>query len=634
MFTDLEGKKSIEQATTWEEVENPATIYEALNKTREKYGTKPAVSFQILADPKSHAETLTWNDVFRRVCQTANFFHSLGIGKDDVVAFLLPNSNETIFTLLGGMIAGKVNPINPLLSAEQIAGILNTSNAKVLVTLKSFPKTNVAQLAHEAVAECPNIKHIVEIDLVRYLKPPKAWIAGLLRPKTSYPSGVTIHSFYQGISGQNGEGLDFEDSTEDRVAALFHTGGTTGLPKLAQHKQSGMIYNGWCGKMIGISSDEVVICPLPLFHVFAAYPILMSGIRTGAHTVFPTPAGYRGDKVFDLFWDLVERWQVTFMITVPTALSVLMQKPIKSDISSLRSAICGSAPLPIELFNKFERTTGVNIMEGYGLTETTCIASVNPPDGVKKIGSVGLPFPYTNVRILDCDDQGQIIRECETNEIGEICISAPGVFVGNTYTDSDKNKGLYAEDKWLRTGDLGKIDEDGYVWITGRAKDQIIRGGHNIDPAIIEETLAGHDSVAFVGAIGQPDTKLGEVPCVYVELIESATVSPDELLQFSKENITNKLAVPESVEILEALPKTAVGKVFKPDLRIRAINRVLSQRFKQEGLKVDISTAEIPKKGLVSNIDGDWDEEQKERVQGILNEYPLAWQFSKSDKEN
>ncbi|MDE2759515.1 MAG: acyl-CoA synthetase [Paracoccaceae bacterium] len=628
MFNDLAGKKSIEQGMPWDDVENPTTIFEALNITKNGYGTKSAISFQIEADPKSHAETLTWNDVYRRVCQTANFFNSLGVGRDDVVAFLLPNCNETIFTLLGGMIAGKVNPINPLLSASQIAGILNSSNAKVLVTLKSFPKTNVAQLAHEAAAECTDIKHIVEIDLVRYLKPPKKWIAGLIRPKATHPSGILIHDFYEGIDKQNGNGLDFDDSQEDRIAALFHTGGTTGLPKLAQHKQSGMIYNGWCGKLIGITSDEVIICPLPLFHVFAAYPILMSGIRTGAHIVFPTPAGYRGDKVFDLFWDLVERWQVTFMITVPTALSVLMQKPIKADISSLRSAICGSAPLPTELFNRFEKATGVNIMEGYGLTETTCIVSVNPPDGVKKIGSVGLPFPYTDVRILDCDDQGQIIKECDTDEIGEICISAPGVFVGNTYTDSEKNIGLYSDENWVRTGDLGKIDEDGYVWITGRAKDQIIRGGHNIDPAIIEENLAGHDSVAFVGAIGQPDTKMGELPCVYVELIEGTTTTSDELLNYAKENITNKLAMPVHVEVVGALPKTAVGKVFKPDLRIMAINRVLSERFNDEGIQIEISTSEVPKKGLVTNVSGNFDDVQRERVQAILNEYPISWMFA------
>jgi len=628
VFTDLEGKKSIEEGMPWDCVENPTTIFDALSTVKNDCGAKSAISFQIEADPKSHAETLTWNDVYRRVCQTANFFNSLGVGRDDVVAFLLPNCNETVFTLLAGMMAGKVNPINPLLSASQIAGILNSSDAKVLVTLKSFPKTNVAQLAHEAAVECPGIKHIVEIDLVRYLKPPKKWIAGLIRPKVTHPGGIMIHDFYEGIDKQNGNGLDFEDSHEDRIAALFHTGGTTGLPKLAQHKQSGMIYNGWCGKLIGITPDEVIICPLPLFHVFAAYPILMSGIRTGAHIVFPTPAGYRGDKVFDLFWDLVERWRVSFMITVPTALSVLMQRPITADISSLRSAICGSAPLPTELFNKFEKTTGVNIMEGYGLTETTCIVSVNPPDGVKKIGSVGLPFPYTDVRILDCEGQGHIIKECDTDEIGEICISAPGVFVGNTYSDNEKNAGLYADENWVRTGDLGKIDEDGYLWITGRAKDQIIRGGHNIDPAIIEENLAGHDSVAFVGAIGQPDTKMGELPCVYVELIEGATTTSDDLLNYARNNMTNKLAMPVHVEVVGALPKTAVGKVFKPDLRIMAINRVLSERFNDEGIQIEITTSEVPKKGLVTNASGNFNDDQRKRVQAILNEYPISWAFA------
>src|SRR5690606_36943653 len=138
----------------------------------------------------------------------------------------------------------------------------------------------------------------------------------------------------------------------------------------------------------------------PLFHVFAAYPILMAVVTAGAHMVMPTPAGYRGDGVFDNFWKLVERWQATFIITVPTALSALMQRPVNADISTLKSGFSGSAPLPLELYRRFEEATGVSIVEGYGLTEATCLVSCNPVDGVKKVGSVGIPFPYTNCRIL------------------------------------------------------------------------------------------------------------------------------------------------------------------------------------------------------------------------------------------
>jgi acyl-CoA synthetase (AMP-forming)/AMP-acid ligase II len=196
--------------------------------------------------------------------------------------------------------------------------------------------------------------------------------------------------------------------------------------------------------------------------------------------VFPTPAGYRGDGVFDNFWKLIERWKISFIITVPTAISALMQRPVDADISTVKTSFSGSAPLPLELFRRFEKASGVAIVEGYGLTEATCLVSCNPPEGEKKVGSIGLRFPYTDVRIVKTVD-GELV-ECDTDEIGEICVSNPGVYAGNTYTEADKNKDLYYQGTHLRTGDLGRIDADSYLWITGRAKDLIIRGGHNIDP--------------------------------------------------------------------------------------------------------------------------------------------------------
>ena len=286
------------------------------------------------------------------------------------------------------------------------------------------------------------------------------------------------------------------------MAAMFHTGGTTGVPKLTQHRHDGMIYNGWAGTVVGLGSDDVVICPLPLFHVFAAYPLLMSALVTGVHLVLPTPAGYRGDGVFDNFWKLVERWKVSFIAMVPTAAAALMQRPVDADISTLKKAFTGSAAMPLDLFRRFEGVAGVEILEGYGLTEATCLVSVNPLHGERKVGSAGLPSPYTRIRILECAADGGVTRECAEGETGEICVSSPGVSPGSAYTDPAKNEGLFADGDWLRTGDLGYVDGDGYLWITGRAKDIIIRGGQNVDPGIIEEALAGHEAVAFVGAIG------------------------------------------------------------------------------------------------------------------------------------
>lgn len=601
-FGSLADRNAIEAEGPYGGRDIPVTLCQFLTRARDRHGARPAATFQILSDPRSKSVTLTWDALHAQVMQAANLFRALGVGETDVVAYLLPNSLETVVTLLGGAIAGIVNPINPLLEAEQIAAILRETGARVLVTLKAFPHTDVAQKAAAAAANAPSVRTVLEVDLNGYLAFPKNLIVPLIRPKNPARHTAAIRSFAAELARMPSDRLTFADSTGDRVAALFHTGGTTGMPKVAQHKYSGMIYNGWCGATLLFGEADVLLCPLPLFHVFAAYPILMSAIASGAHVVFPTPAGYRGEGVFDNFWKLIERWRASFMITVPTALSALMQRPVNADVSSLRMAISGSAPLPVELYNRFEKATGVQVAEGYGLTEATCLVSCNPIDGIKKVGSVGVPMPYTKVRILRRDGQGGFV-DCGTDEVGEICISNPGVYEGSTYTEADKNRDLFAAGRFLRTGDLGRIDPDGYLWITGRAKDLIIRGGHNIDPAVIEEALAGHPAVAMAGAIGQPDAFAGELPCVYVELVKDARASVKDLSDYIRDRIQERAAVPKYLEIVPELPKTAIGKVFKPALRKLAIARVLDETLAARGLAAHVgSVSEDRKRGLVARI--------------------------------
>lgn len=602
-FGSVADRDAIEAEAHWADRNLPRSMYAFLTETRNRFLARPAVSFQLTSGPKDRAETLTWGQLHGQVTQAANLFRSLGVNEGDVVAYVLPNCLETVVTLIGGAVAGIVNPINPMLEPEQISAILRETGAKVVVTLKSFPKTDLAQRVGEAVKHAPSVKTVLEVDLNRYLSPPKSWIVPLVRPKNPVEHSANVKDFATEMRKHPADILGFADGTEDRVAAYFHTGGTTGMPKVAQHKVSGMIYNGWLGQRLLFTEHDVLMCPLPLFHVLAAYPVLMSMIASGGHAVFPTPAGYRGEGVFDNFWGLIERWRATYMITVPTALSALMQRPINADVSTLRGAISGSAPLPIELFSRFEKATGVQIIEGYGLTECTCLVSINPPDGVKKIGSVGIPFPHSHVRILHCDGAGKVARECGVDEVGEICVGSPGVFEGSTYTEVAKNAGLFAEKRFLRTGDLGRLDADGYLFITGRAKDLIIRGGHNIDPAEIEEALMGHEAVAFVGAIGQPDAHAGEVPCAYVELIKGASVGPEELMDYAQAHINERAAMPKHVEVLAELPKTAVGKIFKPDLRKLAIQRVYNEALETAGLDERVvAVVEDKKRGLVAQL--------------------------------
>ncbi|WP_347267682.1 acyl-CoA synthetase [Paracoccus sp. (in: a-proteobacteria)] len=624
-FANVADRDAVEAEMPYARRDLPHSLYQLLTRTRDRFPQRPAISFQLFSDPGAPARSLTWTDLHERVTETANLLRSLGIGEGDVVAYLLPNCLEAPVVLLAGATAGIVNPINPLLEPEQIAAILRETRAKVLVTLKSFPKSDIAQKAAAAVALAPEVQTVLEVDLRRYLTGIKRLLVPLMRPKTAIRHQAKVLDFEAAASAQRHNRLIFDEAAGDRVAANFHTGGTTGTPKVAQHKQSGMIYNGWLGGTLLFSETDVLMCPLPMFHVFAAYPVLMSCVESGAHLVMPTPAGYRGEGVFDNFWKLIERWQATFLITVPTAIAALLQRPVNADVGTLRTAISGSAPLPLELYNRFKAATGVEIAEGYGLTEATCLVSCNPIDGLKKVGSVGIPLPYTQVRILQRQDGG--FRECATDEIGEICIANPGVYEGSTYTESDKNRDLFAEGRFLRTGDLGRMDADGYLWITGRAKDLIIRGGHNIDPAMIEDALLSHPQVAFAGAVGQPDAFAGELPCAYVELVAGGTVTVEELLDLAHARIPERAAIPKHVEILPELPKTAVGKIFKPDLRKLAIRRVLDAALAEAGLAAHVAAVlDDKKRGLVARIarDAGLDEAA---LGDLLGRYTLQWEL-------
>ncbi|MDF1670292.1 MAG: acyl-CoA synthetase [Roseovarius sp.] len=623
-FSSAQDALDIENEVSWEERERPKTLYQMLAETVKRFPDRPAVSYQLLSGPTDKAETLTWQQYHDQICQTANMFRAMGVGENDVVALVLPNATETAVALIAGAVAGIVNPINPLLEPEQIASILRETNAKVVVTLRAFPKTDIAQKTAEAVKDAPNVQTVLEVDLNRYLSPPKSWIVSLIRPKVAVEHHAKVLNFCDTMA-KYATSLDFDDSPDDRVAAYFHTGGTTGMPKVAQHLYSGMVYNGWLGGRLLFDEKDSVMCPLPLFHVFAVHVILMAMIYSGAHVVFPTPAGYRGDGVFDNFWKLLERWKTTFVITVPTAVSALMQREVDADVSTVKNAFSGSAPMPMELFKRFEGSTGIAVIEGYGLTEATCLVACNPPTGEKKVGSVGVPLPYTDVKILLDGENGP--EDCAIDEIGEICISNPGIYTGNTYTEADKNVGLYHYQKYLRTGDLGRIDGDGYLWITGRAKDLIIRGGHNIDPAEIEEALMAHPAVAMAGAIGQPDAHAGEIPCVYVELVEGATATAEELRAYCKEHVHERAAHPRHVEVLDELPKTAVGKVFKPDLRKRAITRIYNAALEEAGLNVRVAhMIDSKRRGLVAQLEktGDVDEAA---VAHVLGNFVRPWEW-------
>ncbi len=352
-------------------------------------------------------------------------------------------------------------------------------------------------------------------------------------------------------------------------------------------------------------SSRTALCGLPLFHVNAQLVTGLQAWMRGDHVLLATPEGYRGRNVIARFWEIVAHYRVTTFSGVPTIFTVLMNAPIAgADISSLEFAMCGAAPMPARLIADFEAKTGAKVIEGYGLTEGGCVSSVNPGAGERRAGSIGLRIPYQQMMAAILDEAGRFARRAETDEIGSILIHGPNVFRG--YLDPRHNEGLWVEIagvRWLNTGDLGREDADGYFWLTGRRKELIIRGGHNIDPKMIEEALQEHPAVALVAAIGRPDAYAGEVPVAFIQLKPAASATEQELLDFAASRIPERAAVPKHVRLVPALPLTNVGKIFKPALQQREAEGVIrSEADAASAAIVGIEIAQDPASGQTFRI--------------------------------
>ena len=599
------------------------SIYDLLLHAAREHGDRPALSFQLKPSPKAPAVTFSYTEYAREVTRAANLFRSLGLGPEDAIACLMPNTPQTAFALLGGMTAGIVVPVNPLLSSEQIAGILRDSGARMLVTLAPFPKTDLAEKAAAACAGAPGVEVLLEVDLQQYLRPPVSWLVPLLRPKVKTVHRARVLDFDRERGQQPGYALvPGPRPGRDTISAYFHTGGTTGLPKLARHRQSGMLYAAWAARQLLYRREDVILCALPLFHVFAAYAMAMAALGAGSHVVLLCPAGFRTEGIMDQFWKLVERWQATFMMAVPTVFAALRDRPVDAEVSTLRFAVSGAAPMPRELFRTFEEATGLKILEGYGQTESTCVISVNPPEGERRLGSVGQALPYTQVRALRRPVNPEAPEFCAPGEVGEIATRGPHVFPG--YVREQLNAGCIVGDGWLCTGDLGRVDEENWIWLTGRAKDLIIRGGHNIDPEVVEEALAAHPEVAVAAAVGRPDATAGELPVAFVQLVGGGSAGSEELCAFAAERVGDAAARPVSVQVLDEIPTTAVGKVFKPALRKIAVIDALGEALAGAGVKAKLEMIDDPEAGLVAVIEA----EDGDAVERVLAPFAVAWRLA------
>ena len=575
------------EAVPWTERVAAASTFEAIRLGAANNPDAPAIRFLPNADPADTPVEISHGQFIARVTQTANLFHSLGVGPGDVVSFLLPLLPQSFFVLFGAEAAGIANPVNPLLEPHQIAEILEAAGTRVLVTLGPTPGSDIWEKVMKVRGELKHLKAIVRIG------GPADDTPGILR----YEALIDRQPADRLVSGRQIGAGD--------VAAYFHTGGTTGTPKLVRHTHANQVYQAWaCNLVLKSAAGRHLLYGMPLFHVGGSLSQALSALAGGNCLVVLSPAGWRNPNALKNLWQLVDRFRPEMLSSVPTILAASLSVPAGSaDRSSLKYCAGGGSAIPVAVAGALARELGTPVIEVYGMTETSSVHTLSYPERPIRLGSVGHPVPYSRVRIVRIDADGRYLGDCAVNEIGVVAMAGPGVFDG--YLNEIHNRGAFVEPGWVNSGDLGRLDEDGYLWITGRAKDLIIRGGHNIDPTPIEDVFFQHPAVGLAALVGQPDAYAGELPLAYVQLKPGAMVAAGELEQWVRERTPERAAIPVAIVLIDPMPLTGVGKVFKPQLRWDAARRVFTQALAalaEQGLGVTVDVGAHGTHGSLATV--------------------------------
>ncbi|WP_271411026.1 AMP-binding protein [Pseudomonas sp. Q1-7] len=527
-------------------VSAPRTVYELLQASATAYPQRTALTFIHSLGAEIGAQDLSYADFFAQLNRTARLLLDLAGKPRPVISLLLPNLPQSQCLLWAAASIGVANPINPLLNEDALASLLEKAGTDLVVALGPVESSDLWQKALGASLRLPNRPACVSV-----LAQGGAFFYDLLQ---AHYSGEPL--------------ADELRPRADDIAAYFHTGGTTGLPKLARQTHANQVAAA-CAyrRCMAAVPEDVALNGLPIFHVAGALVNSLGGLASGLRMLLPTLGGFRNPEVIRQHWRLVEHYGITLSGGIPTSVAAMLEVPLDGrDISSLRFMLSGGAPVPAALCEKVKALTGLELYQAYGMTECAGVIALPNLSGPAIPGSAGHVAAPIEVKI----------------DGGEICVRGPTVFAGYLGQESPT-----LEAGWLRSGDLGHLDEQGNLFITGRAKDLIIRSGHNIDPALIENCLERHPAVSLAAAVGMPDEYAGELPVVFVQLRQGHGASVDELQRFAFEHIDERPACPKRVFLMDALPVTVVGKIFKQRLRELAAASVYLERLRGDCPELD-----------------------------------------------
>jgi fatty-acyl-CoA synthase len=575
------------EAIPYEERIAAQSTYEALRLGAAHDPQCPALQFLANASPDEEPLTITHGEFHARVTQVANMLHALGVGPTDVVSLLLPLVPQAFVALYGAQAAGIANPVNAYLEAGHIAHILRAAKTKVLVALAPREGYDIWDKVARIRQELPDLKAILVVGRCGPMKGIEHDFDALAdqQPRDRLVSGRRIAS--------------------SDIGALFHTGGTTGLPQLVPLTHGNQVYQAWgMAMMFRTKPGNTLLMGLPLFHVGGALTQGLQHLSAGGTLVVLSAAGWRNKAAMPNIWKLVERYKPELLGGVPTVLGAVLNVPMEGrDVSSVRKATGGGSAIPVPIADAYQHRFGIPILETYGMTEASSCHTISYADKPVYLGSVGHPLPYSRVRVVEVDDKGKFVRDCPTGKIGVVTMAGPGVFSGYATGSPDAP---FVEPGWVNSGDLGRVDANGYLWITGRAKDLVIRGGHNIDPTGIEEVLYQHPAVAVAAVVGEPDAYAGELPVAFVQLKEGhAGADPKEILKYAAARTPERAAVPVQLYVVDTIPLTAVGKVFKPALRLEAAERAVRRLLaflEKDGCELGVSVASHKEHGTLISV--------------------------------